>query len=181
MPKFPPVVRNDGMSETEERVIETFQEEHRETRDNLLELSDAIEEGNVERARELVQEVNQAAGPHFQYEEDALYPALIPFFGEEKVKELVAEHDEAIEAARKLAEITSQDSLTEDDKQDALRQLPTIMVHVSDCDGLTVYLEKADEEVFEEIDESIDEAHEQGLTLTEYDDTVRPSPEEIVA
>lgn len=169
------------MSSVEDEVIETFQEEHRQTRDKCLELSDAIEAGDLDRAEELVHEIDAAAGPHFQYEEDALYPALIPFFGEEKVKELVAEHDEAIEAAETLAELTSQDSLTEDEKQEALRALPNIMVHVSDCDGLTVYLEKADESVFEDIAESMEEANEQGLTLTEYDATVRPSPEEIVA
>jgi len=169
------------MSSVEERVIETFQEEHRQTRDKCLELSDAIEAGDLDRAEQLVADIDRAAGPHFQYEEDALYPALIPFFGEEKVKELVAEHDEAIEAAETLAELTSQESLTEAEKQEALRALPDIMVHVSDCDGLTVYLEKADEAVFEEIAESMEEANEQGLTLTEYDETVRPSPEEIVA
>jgi len=168
------------MTATREEVIDQFQTEHRETRDNLLELSEAIEEGNLDRAEELAQEVNAAAGPHFQYEEDALYPALIPFFGEVKVKELVAEHDEAIEAARTLADLTSQDELTDEETQEALQALPNIMVHVSDCDGLTVYLERADDEVFEEIRESMDEAHEQSLTLTEYDDTVRPSPDEIV-
>ncbi|WP_135365676.1 hemerythrin domain-containing protein [Halosimplex halophilum] len=169
------------MSSVEDRVIETFQEEHRQTRDKCLELSDAIEAGDLDRAERLVAEIDRAAGPHFQYEEDALYPALIPFFGEEKVKELVAEHDEAIEAAETLAELTSQDELTEEEKQEALRALPNIMVHVSDCDGLTVYLEKADREVFEDIEQSMEEANEQGLTLTEYDETVRPSPEEIVA
>jgi len=169
------------MSSVEERVIETFQEEHRQTRDKCLELSDAIEDGDLDRAERLVAEINQAAGPHFQYEEDALYPALIPFFGEEKVKELVDEHDEAIEAAETLAELTSQESLTDEEQQEALRALPDVMVHVSDCDGLTVYLEKADEETFEHIEESMAEANEQGLTLTEYDRTVRPSPEEIVA
>jgi len=169
------------MSDLRDRVIETFSEEHYRTRDNLLELSAAIEDGDLDRAEELVQEVNADAGPHFQYEEDSLYPALIPFFGEEKVKELVAEHDEAIAAARTLADLTAKDELTEEEKQAALRAIPDIMVHVSDCEGLTVYLETADDEVFEEIQESIDEAHERGLTLTEYDDTVRPSPEEIVA
>jgi hemerythrin-like domain-containing protein len=169
------------MSSVEERVIETFQEEHRQTRDKCLELSDAIEDGDLDRAEQLVAEIDQAAGPHFQYEEDALYPALIPYFGEEKVKELVAEHDEAIEAAETLAELTSKDSLTEEEKQEALRALPDIMVHVSDCDGLTVYLEKAETGVFEAIEDSMEEANEQGLTLTEYDATVRPSPDEIVA
>lgn len=169
------------MSSVEERVIETFQEEHRRTRDKCLELSDAIENGDLDHAERLVAEINQAAGPHFQYEEAALYPVLILFFGEEKVKELVAEHDEAIEAAETLAELTSKDSLTEEERQEALRALPDIMVHVSDCDGLTVYLEKAETDVFETIEESMEEANEQGLTLTEYDATIRPSPDEIVA
>lgn len=169
------------MSEVRDRVIETFQEEHREVRDILLDLSDAIEAENLDRAHELVQEANRHAGPHFQYEEDALYPAMIQFFGEEKVKELVTEHDEAIAAARRLHELTQQDSLSEGEKQEALRQLPTMLVHVSDCDGLTVYLERADDEVFEDIQESIEAAHDQELTLTEYAETVRPSAEEIVA
>ncbi|WP_181691246.1 hemerythrin domain-containing protein [Natronomonas sp. LN261] len=169
------------MSDAREHVIETFQEEHRQTRDKCLELSDAIEAGDLDRAEELVHEIDVAAGPHFQYEEDALYPALITFFGEQKVKELVAEHDEAIEAAETLADLTSQDVLSKAETQEALRALPNIMVHVSDCDGLTVYLEKADDEVFEDIKRSMEAANEQGLTLTEYDETVRPSPEEIVA
>lgn len=169
------------MSSVEDRVIETFQTEHREVRDLLLDLSDAIENEELERARELVRETNEHTGPHFQYEEDALYPALIPFFGEEMVKELVAEHDDAIAAARRLAELTDQESISAEKKQEALRQLPTMLVHVSDCDGLVVYLEKADENVFEEIEESMEAAHEQGLSLTEYADTVRPSPDEIVA
>lgn len=169
------------MSTVEEDVIETFQTEHREVRDTLLALSDAIEANDTERAHELVQQVNAHTGPHFQYEEDALYPALVSVFGEQKVKELVEEHDEAIEAARTLDELTRQDSLSDADKQEALQALPTLLIHVSDCDGLTVYLEKADRTVFENIKESMEQAHEQSLTLTEYAETVRPSPEEIVA
>lgn len=169
------------MSDTRDRVIETFQEEHREVRDTLLELSDAIEADDMERAHALVQEANEHAGPHFQYEEDALYPALIQFFGEKKVKELVEEHDEAIDAARTLADLTQQDSLSAEERQEALRALPDMLVHVSDCDGLTVYLEKADDEVFEEIEQSIEQAHEQNLTLIEYAEEARPAPEEIVA
>ena len=169
------------MSTVEEDVIETFQSEHREVRDTLLALSDAIEANDTERAHELVQQVNAHAGLHFQYEEDALYPALVSFFGQQKVKELVEEHDEAIEAARTLDELTRQDSLAEADKQEALQAQPTLMIHVSDCDGLTVYLERADETVFETIKQSMEKAHDQELTLTEYAETVRPSAEEIVA
>lgn len=169
------------MSDVERRVIETFQREHREVRDTLLDLSDAIERGDVTRARELVHEANEMTGPHFQYEEDALYPALVQFFGEQKVKELVGEHDDVIAAARTLADLTRQDELSEADRQEALRQLPTMLVHVSDCDGLTVYLERADRDVFETIAASMETAHDQGLTLTEYDDTVRPTAEEVVS
>lgn len=170
------------MSDVKTRVIETFQAEHRVVRDTLLELSSAIQDGDVERARELVQQANEHAGPHFQYEEDALYPALIPFFGEDKVRELVVEHDEGIAAARALAELVQQDSLSEEDKQEALRHLPELLVHVSDCDGLTVYLETVeDDAVFETIQRSMETAEEQDLTLLEYDETVRPTPDEIVA
>lgn len=55
------------------------------------------------------------------------------------------------------------------------------MVRISDFDGLTVYLEKAGTDVFEAIEESMQEVNEQGLTPTEYDATIRPFPDEIVA
>lgn len=47
------------MSETRERVIETFQKEYRQTRDKCLELSDAIEAGDLDRAEELVEEIDR--------------------------------------------------------------------------------------------------------------------------
>lgn len=37
------------------------------------------------------------------------------------------------------------------------------------------------EQVIETFTESMQAANEQGLTLTEYDETVRPSPEETIA
>lgn len=169
------------MSAIRDEVVSQFQAEHREVRDTLLALSDAIEDDDLERARELATEANEHAGPHFQYEEDALYPALVEFFGEEKVKELIEEHDEAIESTRRLAELTDKDSLSEGEKEEALQQLPPLLVHVSDCDGLTVYLERMDDEVFEDIKASMETAHEEGHTLLEYAEDVRPSPDEIVA
>lgn len=40
---------------------------------------------------------------------------LIPLVGEEEVKELVAEYDEAIEAARMLADLIAHTELTEEE------------------------------------------------------------------
>lgn len=74
----------------------------------------------------------------------------------------MTEHDEAIETAETLAELTSTDSLTKEEKQEALRALPDIMICVRECDCLTIYLGKIATDVFEAIEESMEEANEQG-------------------
>lgn len=87
---------------TSKEVFEQFSEEHREVRDLLLDLVENIKDDNVEKARENLDELNNLTGPHFRYEEDALYPALVDFFGEDQVVELIKEHDKSIEKAKEL-------------------------------------------------------------------------------
>jgi len=42
----------------------------------LLDLIQAFQDRNLSRARELLGRVAALTGPHFRYEEEALYPAL---------------------------------------------------------------------------------------------------------
>jgi hypothetical protein len=118
-----------------------FREEHRAVRDLLLELVDAFEARDLGAARDLLGELAAAAGPHFRYEEESLYPALVPIFGAEYVDKLLGDHDLAIVSARRLVEITSADTLTEEEAREAVRLVRGILPHVSDCEGLTIMVE----------------------------------------
>jgi hemerythrin HHE cation binding domain-containing protein len=159
------------------RPIQTFQtifrEEHRVVRDLLLALVDALEARDLERARTLLQQVAATAGPHFRYEEEALYPALVPIFGAGYIEKLVGDHDFAIASARRLAVVAAQNTLTDDEAAEAIRLVRGILPHVSDCEGLTIMAELFSDSVVESVLETREAAREAGLDLLAWAAEVR--------
>lgn len=62
--------------------IVEFHEDHRKIRDGLLDLAGAATQGDLGKARSTLGEIDALVGPHFRYEEEALYSALREFLGE---------------------------------------------------------------------------------------------------
>ena len=105
---------------------EVFRDEHRQMRDMLLGLIDAFQSSDSERVRQGIEEMTAHAAPHFQYEQQALYPALADVHGDSYVEKLLAEHGQALEAALQLAELAEQEELDEEALEyglDLVRQL----------------------------------------------------------
>lgn len=119
----------------------TFRAEHREVRDALLALADALERRDVEEARRILGEIAALTGPHFRYEEEALYPSLVPIFGPEYVAKLYTDHDRAIGAAARLVELAAGEELSEEEAAEGVALVRGILPHVSDCDGLSIMVE----------------------------------------
>src|SRR3972149_1323997 len=95
--------------------IVEFREDHRQVRDWLLDLADAAEGGDLPRARDALGALDRLVGPHFRYEEEALYPALREFLGE-YVDQLVTEHDGARATARTAAELLGKPYLSQEER-----------------------------------------------------------------
>ena len=74
--------------------IAEFREDHRNVRDGLLDIIGALQSKDVSKAREILGGLDTLIGPHFRFEEEALYPTLRVFLGE-YVDELLKEHDSA--------------------------------------------------------------------------------------
>lgn len=153
-----------------------FREEHRAVRDLLLELVEAFERRDVEQARALLEQVAAATGPHFRYEEEAMYPELVPIFGDAYVTKLLVDHDFAIASAGRLAELVAHDELTDADVDEAIPLVRGILPHVSDCDGLTIMVELLPEPTVETMLETREAARDAGLDLLTWAATVRPRP-----
>ena len=164
-----------GISFTDQ-FSQTFRAEHREIRDALLGLVQAFQARDLERARPLLLRTAELTGPHFRYEEDAMYPALVPNFGDEYIDKLLGDHDRAIGASQRLVEITKHNTLTDLEVRDGIRHVWGLLPHLSDCDGLSIMVECLPENQVEAIFTARDHSRHANLDLLTWASTIRPRP-----
>ena len=155
---------------------EIFREEHRKVRDLLLDLIRAFRDRDRARAGSLLEETAALLGPHFRYEEEALYPALVGIFGSDYVQHLLGEHDRAIGAAVRVLELAGRDPLTRDDVAEAIYLVRGILPHVSDCEGLSLIVEVLDTEEVQSILDARELSLRAGLDLLRWSSEVRRRP-----
>ncbi|HKJ70109.1 MAG TPA: hemerythrin domain-containing protein [bacterium] len=156
--------------------VTTFREEHRQVRDTLLELIDAFQDRDQARIGELLNQTAEYTGPHFRYEEEALYPGLVDIYGEDYIESLLQDHDGAIASARRLVELAGKADLTDAEVQEAIGLIRGLLPHVSDCEGLSIMVERLPEEAVETVLEARDRARQANLNLLEWAESVRERP-----
>ena len=164
------------MSVLADEFTQVFREEHRAIRDLLLELIDAFRAADRPRIESLLREMAAATGPHFRYEEEALYPSLVTIFGAEYVEQLLGDHDRAIGTARRLVELAGRVPLTSSEAEQATSLVRTILPHVSDCDGLSVMVEVLPEAQVRSIFDARSRSLRENLDLFAWADSVRERP-----
>jgi hemerythrin len=148
-----------------EQFTEVFRDEHRQLRDMLLGLIDAFQSSDSERVRQGIEEMTAHAAPHFQYEQQALYPALADVHGDSYVEKLLEEHAEALEAALQLAELAEQEELDEEAAEYGLELVRQLLPHVSDRDGLVVMVEVLEPAAIEKIHKAQKESNKRRVSL----------------
>lgn len=152
--------------------IAEFREDHRKVRDGILDISDALRNKDVKKAREVLGVLNELTGPHFRYEEENLYPALRTLLGE-YVDTLVKEHDNVIDTAKVCASLLSKDSLTDQESQDATNAAMQMLIHVSNCDGLAILSERFTQQQIDDLGTRFEEARAAGVPLLTWAETIR--------
>lgn len=153
-------------------VIQEFREDHRKVRDGLLDLSDALQRRELLRARQILNNINTVVGPHFRYEEESLYPALRQFLGE-YVDQLLKEHDGVINTAKGAAQLLSKDRLTDEETTNAIKAARSLLVHVSNCDGLGILTERLSAKELSQLAEKLAQSRKAGVPLFEWADKIR--------
>jgi len=159
-----------------DRFQAAFREEHRAIRDTLLDLGAAFAAHDLASARPLLEKTAALTGPHFRYEEEAMYPALVTIFGEEYIEKLLGDHDRAIGAARRLAALTGQERLTDQETSEAIRLVRGLLPHVSDCEGLSIMVERLPTERVQAILAARERAQGENLDLLTWATSVRTRP-----
>ena len=155
---------------------EHFRAEHRAVRDTLLDLIRAFEARDRARIGTLLERTAELTGPHFRYEEEALYPGLVEVFGESYIEKLFGDHDRAIGAAQRLVEIGQRDSVSDTDVETAVGLIRGLLPHVSDCDGLAIMTEVIPAEKVQATLDARDRANSAGLDLIRWAQEVRGRP-----
>jgi hypothetical protein len=158
-----------------EQFTTMFRDEHRQVRDALLELGDAFTARDAAAARSLLGHIAELTGPHFRYEEETMYPLLVQIFGAEYIDSLIDDHDVAIAGSRRLVELV-EGSYEPAEIEEAHRVIRKILPHVSDCDGLSIMVEKLRDDEVDAIFAKRDETLAAGLDLLTWDSTVRTRP-----
>lgn len=153
-----------------------FRDEHRKVRDTLLDLLEAFQVRDKTRIQSLLNQAAVLTGPHFRYEEESLYPALVEIFGEGYIEKLLGDHDRVIGSARKLLELTGKDTLNDEDVAKAIRLIRGLLPHVSDCDGLSIMVERLANEKVQSVMDTRERASGEGLDLLQWADRVRGRP-----
>lgn len=152
--------------------IVEFRDDHRKVRDLLLDLASAVEKGDIEKARVTLGNIDTLVGPHFRYEEEALYPAMKEFLGE-YVDSLIDEHDGAISTAQTAASLLSKPSVSPGEAKEAAKAARALLVHVSNCDGLNILTERLPQEQLDYLAHRYEEARAAGVPLLKWAETIR--------
>ena len=98
------------MLDTKTPLIAEFLKDHQQFSRLLYQISNLLQEGKIDLARDRAKDLDAVAGPHIAYEEAELYPRLAEL-GETAVDEemLVGQHHDALDAVRALLDTESPD------------------------------------------------------------------------
>lgn len=150
-----------------------FRHEHRAIRDLLFSMITSFGQRDLKKAEAVLLQLDKLTGPHFRYEEEALYPALVKIYGESYIQKLLTDHDLVIARARKLKSTIDQKKTEENDISECIHTVRAMLPHVSDCEGLTIMVEKLHEDDMEVIYTSMNRARVGNLSLIDWADTTR--------
>ncbi len=150
-----------------------FRKEHRLIRDLIFDLITCLLQKDLQKAGHLLADLNRLTGPHFRYEEEALYPSLVPVFGEPYILKLLTDHDLAIARARKLQAIIDRGHLSDEEYLHCLDLVRSILPHVSDCEGLTIMVERLPEKTMGFITQTMQSSLTDDIPLFEWEESLR--------
>lgn len=172
LPKKEPAKDSDAAVLDE--FLTVFRTEHREIRDTLLALYAAFEKRRKKRAATLLEKLDALSGPHFRFEEEALYPSLVPIYGKAYIEHMFREHDRAIVDAVHIGSVLSERRLDDQGANRGMRLVRRILPHVSDCEGLGIMVEIIPEDDVAGILAARERAHKEDLGLLDWARDVRP-------
>lgn len=120
--------------------------DHRQMRAALLSLTVALAQRDLGGYRTQLRHFTAALGAQFRYEEEALFPALLPVLSEDSIEQLHKDHDGAIGCMESLARIAGRESIDEGAANSGLVAIWRVMENVCASDRTSVLIRDISEE-----------------------------------
>lgn len=142
-----------------------FRNDHRQIRDLIMNLITAFIQNDMVKADKLTDKLNLVAGPHFQFEEEVLYPELIPLYGSEYINKLYIDHDLVIARVHKLKKLIDKWHLNSEECEIGKNLCEGLLPHLSDCEGLSIMVETFEEKKIDNITIAMEKARTNNMEL----------------
>ncbi len=156
-------------------VDQQIEDDHRQARDGVFDLLQACQEHNTRKAKEMIDLIDMVAGPHWRWEEEALYPAVSKMT-EELQDSLLKEHDGVIVAVQRVNDILKQKKLAPPDWEEISDGARCMLYHIVTCNGLIIMIEKLSDDDLSNIRQAIFTAQRDEVRLLEWSRTLRERP-----
>ncbi len=152
----------------QEKFIKAFKQEHQRILDGLLALREAIRKIDTKQASEIVERLDSIMGPHFRVEEEALYPMLTEYLGQENIQNLLSEHQEAVEVLYNFKKYIGDEAWLSAHREEVLKKLVGLFMHVTSCDGLSIIIERFSDRQKTKLADYLDHVRTQSQPLTQW-------------
>lgn len=125
-----------------------FTTDHRGLTQGFARLLELLQSGENDAARDLADHIDQVAGPHIEFEETVLYPAVSRAESSDFTARLYSEHQIAFEAVTWLRSHPAE-GIDDATRRRLIEQVQTGLDHAMSCGSLTSYLTTLDESQYE--------------------------------
>lgn len=115
---------------------DAFIEDHQTLTRGLSRLVKLVEEESYEEASRVARELDEAAGPHIEFEEKSFYPEVRKTRGQAYVDNLYDEHRSGLEAVRTLSKLAAGKVPDASEREQLLVDLRRALDHAVSCGTL---------------------------------------------
>ena len=150
-----------------------LEKEHDQIREVLQKLSISMMMEDVERFKKLLVKFDQITGPHFRFEEEAVYPALVDIYYPRYISKLYTDHDLAIARFNELNKLVNKEKFSESDYISGIRHLRMMDHLITGCEILPIKNIPLDDQQIRRLKTIHKKSKEEKLGLISWSNTRR--------
>lgn len=158
--------------EKEELMIQLTQE-HDSILNILSKISCSLMTEQLDELKNLLNRFDEEAGPHFRFDEEAVYPSLVDVYYPGYISKLYTDHDLAIARFNQLKHLFAKPEPNASDFYDGIRQARMISQYITSCDILPIGHIPLNDQQIKKISSIHKRAKTENLSLICWSDTVR--------